>query len=237
MSIPSGLAGPTGTSPGAPGGARPMPVIGDVTLTAAQRVDHTLDGGFVDVPVLGLQGHAQQRSGRPSHRVTIAAVLSGPTALDDLAALQALAASGEATTFSADIVTALELQQVVVTHLAASEVAGRPGVVDVLLELAESPPLPPPAQLVGFGGLDDFGLGDLGFDTDVLGDLADLAGDVAGAVDTALAAVDALSALSGLASFDYDGVLAPVQDVQRALEDSGARLGTALDALGQVFGS
>ncbi|MCR6647732.1 MAG: hypothetical protein NVV70_06175 [Cellulomonas sp.] len=236
MSLPTGL--PSGLPSTAPSsGARPMPVIGDVTLTAAQRVDHALDGGFVDVPVLGLQGYAQQRSGRPSHRMAIAAVLAGPTALDDLAALQTLAASGEATTFSADIVTALELQQVVVTRLAASEVAGRPGVVEIVVELAESPPLPPPAQLAGFGGLDDFGLGDLGFDTDLLGDLADLAGDVAGAVEGALAAVDALSALAGLASFDFDGVLAPVQDVQRSLEDSGAQLRTALDALGGVFGS
>ncbi|WP_156186556.1 hypothetical protein [Cellulomonas sp. A375-1] len=236
MSLPTGL--PSGLPSTAPSsGARPMPVIGDVTLTAAQRVDHALDGGFVDVPVLGLQGYAQQRSGRPSHRMAIAAVLAGPAALDDLAALQTLAASGEATTFSADIVTALELQKVVVTRLAASEVAGRSGVVEIVVELAESPPLPPPAQLAGFGGLDDFGLGALGFDTDLLGDLADLAGDVAGAVEGALAAVDALSALAGLASFDFDGVLAPVQDVQRSLEDSGAQLGTALDALGGVFGS
>lgn len=232
MSLPSGLPVPAPSS-----GARPMPVIGDVTLTATQRVDHALDGGFVDVPVLGLQGHAQQRSGRPSHRMAIAAVLAGPTALDDLASLQTLAASGEPTTFSADIVTALELQQVVVTRLAAAEVAGRPGVVEIVVELAESPPLPPPAQLAGFGGLDDFGLGDLGFDTDLLGDLADLASDVAGAVEGALAAVDALSALAGLASFDFDGVLAPVQDVQRSLEESGNQLSTALDALGGVFGS
>lgn len=229
---------PTGPPPAsAPSGARPMPVVGDVTLTAVQRVDHALDGGFVDVPVLGLQGHAQQRSGRPSHRLAIAAVLAGPTALDDLAALQALATAGAPTTFSADIVTALDLQQVVVTHLEASEVAGRPGVVEVLVELAESPALPPPAQLGGFGGLDDFGLGDLGFDTDLLGDLADLAADVAGAVAGGLAAVDALSALAGLASFDFEGVLAPVQDVQRAIEGAGTRLGTALDALGEVFGS
>jgi hypothetical protein len=217
--------------------ARPMPVIGDVTLTAAQRVDHALDAGFVDVPVLGLQGHAQQRSGRPSHRVAIAALLTGPTALDDLGALQTLAASGGATTFTADIVTALDLQQVVVTRLAASEVAGRPGVVEVHLDLAESPPLPPPAQLSGFGGLDDFGLGDLGFDTDLLGDLADLASDVAGAVEGALAAVDALSALAGLADLNLDGILAPVQDVTRSLESAGGQLGTALEALGGVFGS
>lgn len=217
--------------------ARPLPLLGDITLAAVQRVDHGLDAGFHDVAVLGLEGHAQQRSGRPSHRVGIVGVLTGDTAVDDLAALQALAASGAETTFAADIVTALDLQQVVVTRFTATETAGTPGVVDFTLELAESPPLPPPAQLSGFGGLDDFGLGDLGFDTDMLGDLADLASEVAGAVDAALDAVSALDALAGLANFDFGGVLDPVNDVSSTISDAGSRLGDAVSALGDLFGS
>lgn len=217
--------------------ARPMPLLGDLTLTAVQRVSQSLDAGFHDVAVLGLAGHVQQRSGRPSHRVAINGVLSGETALADLGALQGLATSGAETTFAADIVTALDLQQVVITHLTATEIAGRPGVVDFALELAESPPLPPPAQLTGFGGLDDFGLGDLGFDTDILGDLGDLAGDIAGAVDGALAAIDALDALSGLASFDFDGLLDPVNQVRGTLTDVGQQLGSATRTLGELFGS
>lgn len=217
--------------------ARPMPLLGDITLTAVQRVDQQLDAGFHDVAVLGLAGHAQQRSGRPSHRISILGVLHGPTALDDLAALQAMVTSGAETTFAADIVTALDLQQVVVTRFDAAEAAGRPGVVDFRLELAESPPLPPPAQLSGFGGLDDFGLGDLGFDTDLLGDLADLAGDIAGAVDSALDALDALDALAGLADFDYDGLLDPVNEVSATLAVVGNRLGAAVSSLSELFGS
>ncbi len=217
--------------------ARPMPLIGDVTLTAVQRVDQSLDAGFHDVPVLGLEGHAQQRSGRPSHRVAVQGILSGETALDDLASLQDMAALGDETTFAADIVTALDLQQVVVTHFAASEVAGELGAISYSLELAESPPLPPPAQLSGFGGLDDFGLGDLGFDTDILGDLTDLAGDIAGAVDGALAALDALDALAGLADFDFEGVLDPVNNVQSAITEVASNLGAATSALGEMLGS
>lgn len=217
--------------------ARPMPQIGEVTLTAVQHLHQSLDAGFHDVPVLGLDGHAQQRSGRPSHRLAVAGVLSGETALDDLAALQGLATSGEETTFAADIVTALDLAQVVVTRFEASEQAGRPGVVDYLLEVVESPPLPPPAQLSGFGGLDDFGLGDLGFDTDLLGELTDLAGDVAASVDSALQAVDALQALSGLAGFDFDGLLDPVNRVSTSLETIGGELGGAAGTLGELFGS
>lgn len=218
-------------------GARPMPQLGDVTLTAVQHLRQSLDAGFHDVPVIGLDGHAQQRSGRPSHRLAVSGVLAGESALDDLATLQALATSGAETTFAADIVTALDLKQVVVTRFEASEQAGRPGVIDYVLEVVESPPLPPPAQLSGFGGLDDFGLGDLGFDTDLLGDLADLAGDVAAAVDTALQAVDALQALSGLASFDFNGLLAPVDDVRTSLETIGGRLNDGFGSLGELFGS
>ncbi len=219
------------------GGARPMPVLGDITLTAVQRVDQALDAGFFDVPVLGLAGHAQQRSGRPSHRIGVVGVLTGESALDDLAALQALATAGDETTFAADIITALDMQQVVVTHFSATELAGTSGVVSFSLELVESPPLPPPAQLSGFGGLDDFGLGDLGFDTDVLGDLADLAGDVAGAIDGALDALDALDALAGLANFDFDGLLDPVNSVTSTISDVGGQLGSAASALGELFGS
>jgi hypothetical protein len=217
--------------------ARPLPLLGDITLTAVQRLDHGLDAGFHDVAVLGLQGHAQQRSGRPSHRIGIVGVLTGETVLDDLAALQALGTSGAETTFAADIVTALELQQVVVTRFTATEVAGKPGLVDFTLELAESPPLPPPAQLSGFGGLDDFGLGDLGFDTDLLGDLADLAGDIAAAVDGALDAIAALDALAGLADFDFGGILDPINNVSSTIAGAGSSLRAAASTLGELFGS
>lgn len=217
--------------------ARPMPLLGDITLTAVQRVDQHLDAGFHDVAVLGLAGHAQQRSGRPSHRLSIVGLLHGPSALDDLASLQAIATSGTETTFAADIVTALDLQHVVITRFDAVEAAGRPGVIDFRLELAESPPLPPPAQLSGFGGLDDFGLGDLGFDTDLLDELGDVAGDIAGAVDGALDALDALGALAGLADFDYEGLLEPVDAVSSSLGEIGGRLGDAVGTLSELFGS
>lgn len=216
--------------------ARPMPLLGDVALTAVQRLDLHLDAGFHDVAVIGLAGHVQERSGRPSHRIRIIGVLTGDTALDDLAALQALATEGAETTFAADIVTALDLQQVVVSRLSATELAGRPGVIDYHLELVESPPLPPPAQLSGFGGLDDFGL-DLGFDTDIMGDLGDLAGDIAGAVDAALGAVDALDALAGLADVNFDGLLDPVNRVKDSVGTAGSSLGQAVSLLGQLFGS
>lgn len=217
--------------------ARPIPLLGDIALTAIQHIEQRLAGGFDDVPVLGLAGHVQQRSGRPSNEILIVGVLSSENALDELALLQQLALSGAETTFAADIVTALDLSQVVVTHFSAAESAGRHRTIDFTIELTESPPLPPPAELSGFGGLDDFGLGDLGFDTDVLGDISDLAGDVAGAIDGALEAIDALDALAGLADVDFDGLLDPVNDISSSLADVGSRLGDAASTLADLFDS
>lgn len=214
-----------------------MPLLGDTTLVAIQHIAQTVSAGFRDLPVLGLAGHAQQRSGRPSHRITVTGVLTGETAVDDLAALQDLAVSGEETTFAADIVTALDLQQVVVTRFDASERAGLPGIVEYRLEVVESPPLPPPAQLAAFGGLDDFGLGDLGFDTDILGELSDLAGDIAGAVDAALDAVAALDALAGLADFSFEGILDPANRVSTSVTRVADGLQSGVRALGELFGS
>ena len=131
------------------------------------------------------------------------------------------AVDGDELTFSADITRALDLQKVVISAFYAAELAGEPGRFRYVLDIAESPPLPPPAQVGGFGGLDDFGVGDLGFDTDILDDLEDLSADIAGAVDQALDVVDQLGALAGLANLDalgagglFEPLNAPVNEVR-----------------------
>ena len=84
-------------------------------------------------------------------------VLVGDTVADDLGTLQGLAKDGAETTFTADIVTALEIQNVVVESLAVEQVVGRPGQYAYTVVVAENPPLPPPAEVTSFGGLDGFG--------------------------------------------------------------------------------
>jgi len=198
----------------------PLPLLGKTTLTAVQQIDHAVAGGFESVDIPGLDGEALQRAGRGSHRIWIRGILSGDPALTTLAELQQLAGSGEEVAFAADITTALELERVVVVELRAQAVAGTADLVGYELFLVESPPLPPPAEVSGFGGLGEFGLGDLGFDSDVMGDIAGLAGDVASAVDEVAAAVDAVSAVAAgleaaqaLSSFDPGGVFGPLADV------------------------
>jgi hypothetical protein len=219
---------------------RPVPLLGDISLEYVQRVNHSLEGGFASTRIANLPGELQQRSGRPSHRVEIAGMLFGDEAGDQLQTLQTAAANGEELTFAADIVTALDLQKVVITGFHAVELGGEPGRYAYSLTLAESPPLPPPAEVsgFGFGGLDDFGLGDLGFDTDILGDLTDLASDIAGAVDDALGVIDALSALANIGDLaGIGGLFEPLNQPIEGVGEMANELTSGLSALSEAFTS
>ena len=214
---------------------RPIPLLGAISLEFVQHLEHSIDAGFISTPIAGLPGELQQRSNRMSHRIVIEGLLFGASAADALKSLQEAAANGEELTFSADITTALDLQKVLITRLDAIETAGNPARFDYRLELAESPPLPPPAQVSGFGGLDDFGLGDLGFDTEILGDITDVAADVAGAVNDALQVIDAMTALADLGGLEASNFLAPIGEVGDRVSSVGTNFRNAFDSLLEAF--
>jgi hypothetical protein len=167
-------------------------------------------------------------------------VLLGDTTRDDLGTLQTAAQTGEELTFAADITSALDLQKVVIRSLQDYESAGRPHQINYRLELTESPPLPPPAEVSGLGGLDGLGLGDLGIDPGALGDLADMAGDIAAAADQALGAIDALSSLANLAAsggLDFGGTLEPLNNTVDNMRGIASSFQDATRALGGLFSS
>lgn len=227
MSVPPTTAGQNSPA---------VPLLGDISLEYVQRVEHELDGGFTSLRIANLPGELQQRTGRPSHRIHISGLLVGETVPDQLSTLQQKAMSGEEVTFAADITSALDLQKVVITSFRAVELAGRPMRYCYELSLAESPPLPPPAQVESFGGLDDFGVGDLGFDTDILGDLEDMAGEVTGAVNDAMGVLDQLGALANLANLgDLGGFMQPVQDAVSSITGLASRFKDAARGLGDLF--
>ena len=218
---------------------RPIPLLGDISLDYVQNIAHSVNGGFVPVQVPGLAGQVQQRTERHSHRIDIRGFLLGESAADDVASLQSSASAGEELTFSASVADALEIQNVVIDSFGVTEDSGRPGFYEYRLSVVESPPLPPPAELSGFGGLDDFGLGDLGFDTDILGDLADQAGAIADAVNQATQMLDALEALASLSDLDAlsgGNLLEPLDSVAENVSGLGAQLGDAVDGLLSDFG-
>ncbi len=215
--------------------SRPIPLLGDISLEYGQLIEHSIDTGFVPMRIAGLDGELQQRLSRRGHRIKICGYLIGEDAAAQLESLQKAAVAGEELTFASDITTALDLQRVVVTSFRGTGVAGEPGKYVYELIISESPPLPPPAQLEGFGGLDDFGLGDLGFDTDLLGDLADLAGDIAGAIDDALDVIDQLSALANLDGLDVSGLLEPLSQPVGQIAKLGETFAKATDGLMKAF--
>jgi hypothetical protein len=223
---------------------RAVPMIGDVALQAVQRVRHEVDAGLALLPVEGLSGRLVQRHGRGSHAVEIEGVLVGATAKDDLADLQELATSGEDQTFTADIVAALDLQAVAVERFVAAEIAGHPDHFAYRIRLVESPPLPPPATVgpglgfgdLGFGELGLGDLGDLGIDAGLLSDIADQAGEIAGAVDQALDAVDQLQALAAAAGgLTVGNPVKPLSDEISDLGRLATGAGEAVSAVVSAF--
>jgi hypothetical protein len=215
-----------------PPGATPM--IGNVALSAVQWMRQETDAELLAWRVPGLDGTPHQRLGRGSHRVRVSGLLVGESAGDDLAALQELVQNGAPTTFTADIVTALELQQVVVESFVAEQTVGRAGQYAYTVVVAEDPPLPAPAEVGAFGGLEGFG--DLGFDglDDVLGDISDLAGELTGALDSALDAIVSAVPLGDIGGIT--GVLQPLTDAADAAGAAGDGAAPVLARLKEIFG-
>lgn len=216
-------------------------MIDEVQLSAVQWIREETQQDYARQRVAGLEGTLHQRIGRRSHRVALSGLLGSEAAADDLKALQEKATSGDEVTFSADISTALAVEKMVIESFAAHQAVGGANQFAYTVVLAESPPLPPPAEVQPFGGLGDFGLGDLGFDPgalgDVLGDIVDQAGDISRALDAALDAAQAVEGLAGLADIgDIGNPLAPITEKLHELEDVGPAVTGLVDGLRGLMG-
>jgi len=215
------------------------PMIDDIELKAVQHIRQDTEQDFIPQRIAGLNGTLHQKLGRRSHRVALIGQLLPETAAADLEKLQAKASAGEEVTFVADITTALSVEKMVIESFSAEQQVGLAGQTTYSLTMAESPPLPPPAEVSAFGGLGDFGLGDLGFDPDALGDvlegIEEQAGAVMDAVDSAIDAVQQISALANLADLANIGnPIKPISDKVGELSSLGpavAGLGTAVKGL------
>lgn len=204
--------------------SRAVPTIDDIQLDPVLVIRQRTRARIDSTPVVGLAGDVQQRLGRASHEVELRGLIHGEDALDKLDTLQDKLVAGDEVDFTADITTALEIAKMVVIEAEFEELAGHPNRFEYRLVLRESPPLPEPASLAPFGGLEGF---DTGFDTDVLGDIADMAGDLQGAMEMLGDVMSGLEALAGLASLDAGNPLQPMQDQAGSLGDTGAGAGEA----------
>lgn len=213
--------------------ARPIPMIDDVALDYVTHARQRTVQRSLSLPIPGLSGDVQQIIGRASYELEIAGVLVGADAAEKLSTLQEKAGAGEEVTFTADIASALELESVVVVAAEFDEQAGTPGYYNYRLLIRESPPLPPPAELSPLGGLDGF---DLGFDTDLLGDIADVAGDLQNAIEQVAGALDALQALAGLGDLGLNNPLTPMMEQADQVGGAGAEGAGAAEGLSDLLG-
>jgi len=212
----------------------PVPMIDDIELKAVQYVRQETDQDFVRQKIAGLEGTLHQSLGRRSHRVVLQGLLLPETAANDLKKLQEKAKTAAEVTFTADITTALDISKMVIETFSAEQRVGPTGQIAYTLVLAESPPLPPPAEVSSFGGLGGFGVGDLGFDPGALGGvLDDIKNEAGGLMDAASAAMDAVKQLQGLASL---GDLASAGNPIKPLADQAASVGKVGDALKGIAG-
>ena len=186
------------------------PVLGEWEIPRIARIESLERRSMVELPIPGRVGSLFQDLNAAPLRLAISGSLYGDEARDAfLEEVRASFQAGEPLTFVADIVTATELQYVVIDTLRFEERGTEPDQIDYLIVLRESPPPPPPGDPLAdleAGLLDDAagfldsvtGALDAIDDLGSIPDLRDPTERLAGALD------DVQSTVSGLASIGPD---------------------------------
>jgi hypothetical protein len=155
-------------------------MIGSWEVPRIERIATREQRRITRFAIPGLEGDLQQELGASSLAIEITGSLHSDEARDQfLEALRAPFRAGDPVTFTADITTATELEQVLVEALDVEEVAGSPDPFRYRIVLRQyvEPPAPPPP-------IDELGL-ELDADLDLLAalgldglELPDLLGDL-----------------------------------------------------------
>jgi len=188
-----------------------QPVLDDWEIPRISAIRTLESRRFVELPVPGRVGSLFQDLNTAPTRIAISGSLYGDEARDDfLQKLRDKYSAGAPVTFVADIITATQVQYVVVETLRMEENGRNPDETDYLIVLQESPPPPPPPDPLG------------GLDTSLLGDAAGLVGSVTGALD-------AISKLGSVPSFKdptppLKGSLDGIKSAAGSLGDIGGKL-------------
>lgn len=195
---------------------RVKPVLGDWEIPRIVSIKALENRSFVELAVPGRVGSLFQDLNTTPTQIAIAGSLYGDEARDDfIEKLRGKFREGKPVTFVADIVTATEVQYVIIETLNFQESGTKPDQIDYLIVIKESPPPPPPAPL---GGLDT--------------SLLDQAGDFLDTVNSALDVIESLGSVPDLGD--------PTIPLTSSLEDltaATADLDTALSPLQDIFGT
>jgi hypothetical protein len=193
------------------------PVLGDWEIPRIQSIQSLEKRNFVELDIPGRVGSLFQDMNTGPTRVEICGSLYGDETHNEfLEELRGKFREGEPLTFVGDIVTATEVQYVIIETLQFEENGLKPDQLDYYIILKESPPPPPPPDPLG------------GIDTDLL----DQAGDFLDSVTGALDVINSIGSVPDLSD--------PTDDLTSALDgvtSATSGLDDALTPLQSIFGT
>jgi outer membrane protein OmpA-like peptidoglycan-associated protein len=120
------------------------PMLGDLELEQAQRLETEGDQLLVTHRVPGLEGDFLQGLGRRGTRIALTGVLTGAKSRESLKGLQERFRAAEPVPFVSDIATATRVDEVLIEEMEVRELAGKPERYEYALVLREY--TPPPAE-------------------------------------------------------------------------------------------
>ncbi len=192
------------------------PLLGDWEVPHIEVIRTEEQRRLVEMPVPGRVGSTYQDMNSSPTRITMIGSLYGDEDRDTfLETVREKYNAGEPLTFVADIITATEIQFVLIETMLFEENGTKPDQMDYVIVLKESPPPPPPPDPLG--GLD-----------------AGLLDQAGGFLDAVTGALDALDALASVPNFGD-----PTAALSGVLEGVGAamsNLNSISSALNDLFG-
>ena len=192
------------------------PVLGDWEIPRIEEIRTLEHRSFVELAVPGRAGSLFQDLNTAPTRIVVSGSLYGDEARNEfLEELRGKFRDGEPVTFVADIVTATEVQYVIVEELRFHESGTRSDETEYLFVIRESPPPPPPPDPLG------------ALDTGLL----DQAGGFLDSVTGALDALDDIGSVPELRD-PTPPLRGTLDGVRSVLEDLDGVSG----ALGELFG-
>ncbi len=192
------------------------PVLGDWEIPHIHAIYSTEKRTFSEFQVPGRSGSLLQDMNTEPLKLAITGSLYGEECRDEFfQQVREKFLSGEPLTFTADILTATELQYVVIESLKFHASGNAPDETDFLIVLRESPPPPPPPDPLG--GLD-----------------SDLLDQAAGFVDSVTGALDALDALGDIP--DINDPTPPLRNTLSGVSDAVGGLGDIASSIADLFG-
>ena len=192
------------------------PLLGDWEIPRIAAMQSVERRAFAELATPGRVGSLFQDLNSAPTVVAIHGTLYGDEARDEfLNEVRSRFKAGAPVTFVADILTATDVQYVVIETLHFQESGVRPDQTDYWIRLRESPPPPPPPDPLG--GLD--------------AGLLDQAGSF---LDSVTGALDIIEALGNIP--DLSDPTPPLQNALTQVEAATAGLSEVADALRELLG-